>query len=96
MDARKAERISQFRRNESGILVIPAAAYIIAQKISKGVIMDQRVTTEQLIYKIGALTLENDILRAQVERLQQQIAELTKVEEKLQPTAKTSFGSISD
>ena len=26
--------------------------------------MDQRITTEQLIYKIGALTLENDILRA--------------------------------
>ena len=58
--------------------------------------MDQRITTEQLIYKIGALTLENDVLRAQVERLQQQIAEPTKVEEKLQPTAKTSFGSISD
>jgi prefoldin subunit 5 len=58
--------------------------------------MDQRVTTEQLIYKIGALTLENDILRAQVERLQQQIAELAKPEEKIKSNAPASFGSISD
>jgi cell division protein FtsB len=58
--------------------------------------MDQRVTTEQLIYKIGALTLENDILRAQVERLQQQIAELAKPEEKTKSNAPASFGSISD
>lgn len=58
--------------------------------------MDQRITTEQLIYKIGALTLENDILRAQVEQLQAKIVELTKVEEKIQPATTVSFKSISD
>jgi prefoldin subunit 5 len=58
--------------------------------------MDQRVTTEQLIYKIGALTLENDILRAQIEKLQKQIANLSKSEEHVYPTTTVSFSSISD
>ena len=63
---------------------------------SKGVIMDQRITTEQLIYNIGALTLENDILRAQIEQLQKQIAALPKSEEHVHPTTTVSFNSISD
>ena len=58
--------------------------------------MDQRITTEQLIYKIGALTLENDILRAQIEQLQKQVAELTKPEAPVHPTTTVSFNSISD
>ena len=58
--------------------------------------MEQRVTTEQLIYKIGALTLENDILRAQVEQLQKQVAELSKPEKHVYPTTTVSFNSISD
>ena len=58
--------------------------------------MDQRVTTEQLIYKIGALTLENDILRAQIEKLQKQIANLSNSEEHVYPTTTVSFSSISD
>ena len=58
--------------------------------------MDQRITTEQLIYKIGALTLENDILRAQIEQLQKQIAALPKSEEHVHPTTTVSFNSISD
>lgn len=58
--------------------------------------MDQRITTEQLIYKIGALTLENDILRAQIEQLQKQIADLPKPEEHVYPATTVSFQSISD
>jgi hypothetical protein len=58
--------------------------------------MDQRITTEQLIYKIGALTLENDILRAQIEQLQKQVAALPKPEEHVHPTTTVSFNSISD
>jgi cell division protein FtsB len=54
--------------------------------------MDQRITTDQLVYKIGALTLENDILRAQVEKLQEKIAELTANELKVAPRTT----SISD
>ena len=55
--------------------------------------MDQRITTEQLIYKIGALTLENDILRAQIEQLQQQLAVATQKEQNVKPV---TTGSISD
>ena len=58
--------------------------------------MNGQITTEQLIYKIGALTLENDILRAQIEQLQKQIAELPKPEEHVYPTTTVSFQSISD
>jgi hypothetical protein len=49
-----------------------------------------------LIYKIGALTLENDILRAQIEQLQKQVAALPKPEEHVHPTTTVSFNSISD
>jgi len=58
--------------------------------------MEQRVTTEQLIFKIGALTLENDMLRAQIEQLQKQVAELTKPEAPVYPTTTVSFNSVSD
>jgi prefoldin subunit 5 len=58
--------------------------------------MNGQITTEQLIYKIGALTLENDILRAQIEQLQKQITELPKPEEHVYPTTTVSFQSISD
>lgn len=54
--------------------------------------MDQRITTEQLIFKIGALTLENDILRTQVEKLQEKIAELTTNSQSIAPKS----SSISD
>lgn len=58
--------------------------------------MDQRITTEQLIYKIGALTLENDILRVQIEQLQKQIAALPKPEEHVYSATTASRQSISD
>jgi hypothetical protein len=58
--------------------------------------MNGQITTEQLIYKIGALTLENDILRAQIEQLQKQVAELSRPEEHVYPTTTVSFNSISD
>jgi len=58
--------------------------------------MNGQITTEQLIYKIGALTLENDILRAQIEQLQKQIAKLPKPEEHVYPTTTVSFNSIGD
>ena len=58
--------------------------------------MEQRVTTEQLIYKIGALTLENDILRSQIEQMQNHIAELTKVEEKFESAVTPNLENIND
>ena len=73
-----------------------AATKCMQGQSSKGVIMDQRITTEQLIYKIGALTLENDILRAQIEQLQKQVAELTKPEAPVYPATTVSLKSISD
>ena len=36
--------------------------------------MEKAVTTEQLIFKIGVITVENDILKARIEELAKEIA----------------------
>lgn len=43
--------------------------------------MKTEITTEQLLAKIGALAVENDVLRAAVDRLQREAAALAEKKE---------------